>query len=286
MDRRLEFVNFKGDGVRLAGLRWAGMGPEVICVHGIAGSSAHWNIIARGIGTPYTFLCVDIRGRGRSEKPHSGYSVEQHGRDIAAMMNDLGLERAIIMGHSLGALIALSVAANNPDRVKGIILVDGGGALSPEQRDKVFLGIQPTLARLGKLFPSVEAYMDFLKRAPMLRPWSKELEEVFHYDLEVGEQGVRCLVAKYAVDEEIVNLSKVDTVSLQRKVACPALILRADKGMLGEDDLLLPPDVTCSMVSNIKVSKVINVYGSNHYTIVLSPNSERDRVISAFLGEL
>jgi pimeloyl-ACP methyl ester carboxylesterase len=73
---------------------------------------------------------MDLRGRGLSDKPPTGYSIEQHCHDVLALMNDLGLQRPVLMGHSLGAFISLVFSAQYPQRVDRLILVDGGGKLS------------------------------------------------------------------------------------------------------------------------------------------------------------
>ncbi len=85
------------------------------------------------------------------------------------------LDQVVILGHSLGALIGLEFDAKFPEAVERLILVDGGGQFSGEQRKKVFAGIQPTLDRLGKTFPSNEAYLNLMKRNPLLQPWSPML---------------------------------------------------------------------------------------------------------------
>ena len=83
------------------------------------------------------------------------------------------------MGHSLGALIGLVFAAQYPDRVDRLILADGGGKLTKKQTEKVFAGIQHTLDRLGKVFPSREAYLGLMKKNPLLQPWSPALETYY-----------------------------------------------------------------------------------------------------------
>ena len=119
----------------------------------------------------YKVFAMDLRGRGQSDKPSQGYSLEYHHRDINCLLDDLGLERAVIMGHSLGAFIGLAFAAQFPDRTDQLILVDGAGDLSPEQFDEVFTGIKPALDRLGQVFASADAYVDKMKAAPYIQPW-------------------------------------------------------------------------------------------------------------------
>jgi pimeloyl-ACP methyl ester carboxylesterase len=284
MARKPEFLTVKGDGLNLTAARWGGAEPTVICIHGMAGYCVNWNTIIGRLPHGPRFIAIDLRGRGRSDKPATGYSVEHHRKDILAMMDSLDIETAVMMGHSLGAMIALSMAAHNPQQVEKLILVDGGGELSLEQRTKVLDGIKPTLDRLGKLFPSVDAYLDLMKAAPTLQPWTDDLEENYRYDIEEVEGGVRSRVAAWAVEEEISNLSNLDALAMQKQVNCPTLILRADRGMVAENDLLLPYDVAETMLANIKNSALVNVAGANHYSIILKPQPVRDAAIKAFLG--
>jgi len=67
-------------------------------------------------------------------------------------------------------------------------------------------------------------------------------------------------------------------------VMTPTLILRATKGMLAEDDLLLPEDVAERMVREMPKAKRVDVEGSNHYSIMFQPNTARDQALLGFLG--
>jgi pimeloyl-ACP methyl ester carboxylesterase len=211
--------------------------------------------------------------------------MEHHCRDILAVLNDLGLEQVVLTGHSLGAFISLIFGAKYPERVDRIILVDGGGKLSEEQLVKVFAGIKPSLDRLGKVLPSFEAYLDLMKEAPFLKNWSQALETYYQYEVEEVAGGVRTRINPVHIEEERINLGKVDISQFYGQISCPVLILRATEGMLAWDDLLLPEDVTERMVREIANATRVDVDGTNHYTIVFQPNGERDRAILEFLRE-
>jgi pimeloyl-ACP methyl ester carboxylesterase len=200
-------------------------------------------------------------------------------------MNDQGLERPVLMGHSLGAFISLVFAAQYPQRVNRLILVDGGGKLSETQMAKVFAGIKPSLDRLGQVFPSLEAYFSQMKQAPYLQPWNFYMETYFRYEIEKVEGGVRSRVHPKHIEEEAQNLGKVDSRQFYANVTSPTLILRATKGMLAEDDLLLPEDVAERMVREIPNAKRVDVKGTNHYSILFQPNKKRDQTILKFLNE-
>lgn len=199
------------------------------------------------------------------------------------LMEDQGLKQLVMMGHSLGAFISLVFAAKHPDRVSHLVLVDGGGKLSEVQMAKVFAGIKPSLDRLGQVFPSFEAYLSLMKQAPFLQPWNTYMETYFRYEVEEVAEGVRSRVFPQHIEEEAINLRKEDSTQYYSRISCPTLILRATRGMLAEDDLVLPDDVAKRMVREIPHAQLVELEGTNHYTILLQPNPMRDRVILDFL---
>lgn len=274
-----------GDGVEIQLAQWEGEEKAILCIHGITANCRCWDVIADALSPSHRVLAMDLRGRGLSGAPSTGYSMEHHCRDILAVLDDLGLERVVLMGHSLGAFISLIFGAKYPERVDRIILVDGGGKLSEDQLVKVFAGIKPSLDRLGKVLPSFEAYLDLMKKAPFLKDWSQALETYYQYEIEEVAGGVRTNINPAHIEEEAVNLGKVDISQVYGEISCPVLILRATEGMLARDDLLLPEDVTERMVREIANVRRVDVNGTNHYSIVFQPNGERDRAIQEFLRE-
>jgi len=274
-----------GDGVEIQIAQWEGEDNAILCIHGITANCRCWDVIADALSPSHRVLAMDLRGRGLSGAPSSGYSMEHHCRDILAVLDDLGLERVVLMGHSLGAFISVVFGAKYPERVDSIILVDGGGKLSENQIVKVFSGIKPSLDRLGKVFPSFEAYLDFMKEAPFIKNWSQALETYYQYEVEEISGGVRTNINPDHIEEERVNLGKVDISLSYGKISCPVLILRATEGMLALDDVLLPEDVTQRMVREIANARRVDVNGTNHYSIIFQPHGERDQAIREFLRE-
>jgi pimeloyl-ACP methyl ester carboxylesterase len=278
-------IKTTGDGIKIQLAVWEGKGKQILCIHGITANSRFWDCLASALAPHHRVIAVDLRGRGLSDKPPTGYSIEHHCKDILALMNDRGLERPVLIGHSLGAFISLVFAAQYPQKVDHLILVDGGGKLSETQMAKVFAGIKPSLDRLGQIFPSLEAYLSQMKLAPYLQPWNSYMETYFRYEIEEVEGGVRSRVHPKHIEEEALNLGKVDSREFYVKVTCPTLILRATKGMLAEDDLLLPEDVVERMVREIPNAKKVDVEGTNHYSILFQPNPKRDQAILKFLNQ-
>jgi pimeloyl-ACP methyl ester carboxylesterase len=274
-----------GHGVKMQLAQWGDEGKPILCVHGITANCRCWDVMASDLSPDHRVIAMDLRGRGLSESPDSGYSIAHHCEDILAILDDLGLEKAVIMGHSLGAFIALAMGAQHPDRVDRIILVDGGGKLSEIQMVKVFRGIKPSLDRLGRIFPSFEDYKDLMKNAPFLKEWTPVLETYYQYEIEEVDGRVRCSINPAHIQEERENLGKVDFSQFYEKISCPVLILRATDGMVAKDDLLLPRDVVEKMVQEIPLARYVDIPGTNHYSIVFEQNGLRDLAIREFLEE-
>ena len=275
----------KGDGVQLNLAIWEGKAGPILCIHGITANCRCWDVLAEALSPDYRVMAMDLRGRGQSDKPPAGYSLDHHLRDINCLLDDLQLEQAVIMGHSLGAFIGLAFAAQYPQRTDRLILVDGAGDLSAEQFDKIFAGIKPALDRLGQIFPSADAYVDKMKQAPYLHPWTPMVETYCRYEIEAVEGGVRTNINPAHIQEESANIRKVKCASFYPRLQCRVLILRAPNGLLSQDDLLLPEDVVNKMTVDIPDVRRFDVADTNHYGILMKPHAARDAAIREFLNE-
>ena len=272
-----------GDGVKINLATWEGKAGPLLCIHGITANCRCWDVLAASLTPDYRVIAMDLRGRGQSDKPSAGYSLDFHLRDIESVLDNLEIDRTVIMGHSLGAFIGLAFAARYPQRLDRLILVDGGGDLSAEQFDKVFEGIKPALNRLGQLFPSAEAYLDKMKQAPYIHPWTPAVETYYRYEIEEVEGGVRTNIDPAHIQEEADNIRKVDCAPFYPQLQCKVLILRAPNGLFSMDDLLLPESVINKMTAEIPDVRRFDVEGTNHYGIVMQQHKARDQAIREFL---
>lgn len=96
----------------------------VLFLHGLTSNGACWMLLARDLQDRYDIIMPDARGHGRSAVPPSGYGVEDHAADVLALIDTLALDRPVIIGHSMGGLIAALVAAQAPERIRGLFLED------------------------------------------------------------------------------------------------------------------------------------------------------------------
>jgi pimeloyl-ACP methyl ester carboxylesterase len=126
-------------------------GLPVVFVHSYAGSTTHWEAQLAHLRAGRRAIALDLRGHGQSATPADGdYGVAALARDIGAVVDSLGLDRFVLVGHSLGGSAAGEYAGANPGRVAGLVLVGAPGQSSPEEA-------RPIMASLDSNYDTVMA---------------------------------------------------------------------------------------------------------------------------------
>src|SRR3954464_2727381 len=109
----------------------AGDGPPLLLLHGIGNSAQTWAGVIEKLAAQYTVLAPDLLGHGSSDKPRGDYSIAGYANGMRDLLSVLDIERATVVGHSLGGGIALQFAYQFPERCQRLVLV-GSGGLGPE----------------------------------------------------------------------------------------------------------------------------------------------------------
>ena len=272
-------------GVSLAVAEWPGpaTGPVVVCVHGLTANHTCWASVADVLSPARRLIAYDLRGRGESDKPEHGYSLMHHTEDLLGLLDHFGLERAVLVGHSLGAHIAVRFAATHPERVDRLVLVDGG----IDVRHEVLESLRPAINRLGVEFPSLDMFLGFVRMLPMFEGrWNDYLERYFRYDVEELPAGtVRSKAARHAIEEEIGNLERERLWVYHHRITAPTLILRAPDGLLAPTDCLMTQDEAEAMAHAIPRATLVVVPGTNHYTVLLGQHPTVQAALRAFVEE-
>ena len=279
-----QFHTYRPVEVRGGALRVAQAGPEpreadavVLAVHGITSSHMAFRATARELGTAAPGLCLlapDLRGRGRSALP-GPYGFARHIADLVAVLDDAGVERVIVAGHSMGGYAAARLAADHPDRVAALVLVDGGLVipLPPEDDPAELLrvGIAQATSRLKITFESVEEYVELWRHHPaLLGQWNDDVEVYARYDV-TGEPGnIWCVVSSAAVAADLTDMTYDEPArTAVDRVRAPIRLLRAQRGLFDDDPVLADPVVDAFVASHPEAS-VEMVEGTNHYTLIFA----------------
>ncbi|HEY2746074.1 MAG TPA: alpha/beta hydrolase [Polyangia bacterium] len=220
--------------------------PPLVCVHGAGSSSVVWMDVVRRLSPLRRVVAPDLPGHGQSDRwhPPDDVTVAMYRDAVGTVCAQLKIERAVLVGHSMGALIALDAAAAWPERVAGLILVGGGVRLPVAPEVFVKLG---DFARFGKWLARVV--------------WSPSTP------LDVVE---RWGAVAFTADEEITRadfraVDRFDGTALAPKVRAPTLVLG------GADDLMTPPRLSHEVAASIPGARAVIVPDAGHMLMLEEP---------------
>jgi pimeloyl-ACP methyl ester carboxylesterase len=182
-----EVIAVEVPGGRLAVETFTSGTEPVLAIHGISSQRRLWNWL-RAADPGLSLVAPDLRGRGDSAGVGGPFSMSRHAADMIAVLDRLGLAAVHVCGMSMGGFVAVELATAYPNRVKSLILVDGGfpvaapPGLTPDALPVVF---RDRLARLDREWPSVRDYAEFFvaQTAPLLDPADPLLLDYLAHDL-------------------------------------------------------------------------------------------------------
>jgi lipase len=249
--------------------------PVVLAVHGVTASHRCWPLVA-GQLTGLHIIAPDLRGRGRSNTLPGPFGMAQHADDLARVLDDFGVDRALVLGHSMGAFASVVLADRHPSRVSGLVLVDGGlpltvpEGMSSAEFTRAVLG--PAADRLSMTFASRQEYAQFWKVHPAFAgAWNDTVADYIDYDLTGDEGRWRASTAYQAVAEDSAELNGSDAViHALESLAHPTMFLRAPRGLQNEPRALYSPEDVARWRRRVPGLAVREVDAVNHYTIVMS----------------
>lgn len=124
----LKYLDLHGDQVAYLD---EGQGEVILLLHGMAGSSQTWRSVIRPLSRHYRVVAPDLLGHGHSAKPRSDYSLGAFAVSLRDLLDEIGVARATVVGHSLGGGVAMQFVYQHPDYAERLILI-GSGGLGPD----------------------------------------------------------------------------------------------------------------------------------------------------------
>ncbi|MCW3065867.1 MAG: alpha/beta hydrolase [Solirubrobacterales bacterium] len=248
-----------------------------LVVHGVTSSLEVWRAVARELGsrTRVCLLAPDLRGRGRSADLPGPYGMAAHVADLLAVLDDAGAEQAVLVGHSLGGFVVAGLAAQHPERVSGVVLVDGGLVVPPppggDLGEVLEATIDMALVRSEMTFESVDEYVESWQMHPAFaRAWDDDVDAYGRYEVAGDPGDMRFVVSEAAVRADLTELVYDEAArTAVERVRAPIRLLRAPRGMLNESYPVIPRPIVDGLLAAQPHALVEEVPDVNHYTIAL-----------------
>jgi pimeloyl-ACP methyl ester carboxylesterase len=225
---------------------------SLVFIHGSGGDHTAWLNQYAQLKKKYNIVAVDLPGHGRSEGSGESH-VKDYGVWINKLLDALKLNESIIVGHSLGAAIALQLAIDHPEKIAGIVCLGGGMKM-----------------------PVNPFFLDFLKTSPAQMP-AEITELICKYSLAKENRPQFSAVLQKSISGSKVDIlygdlsacDEMDLTGEAEKIKVPALII------CGAEDKMTPPDLSRALAANIRGSNLEIIANAGHMVMLEQPAAFR-----------
>ena len=215
-------------GLKMHYCQWAGTGPNLVLLHPSSGYGRMWDMTVEALGGRFQVLAPDQRGHGDTDRPDGGYAAEDYAQDLHLFIEELGLGKAIVAGHSLGGRVAQVFAANHPEQCEAVVLVGGPHFSNFFQWRNLVDGVLQNVERMRSSkteFPNDEAAMEYLRT---FRPGDSEenlRHRIEHNTRALPDGGIAFKYDNVRVAQGLTHIAD-DLRGYARSVTCPVAIIR------------------------------------------------------------
>jgi N-formylmaleamate deformylase len=227
--------------------------PSIVLIHGITDDGLCWSPVAEVLSDGHDVIMVDLRGHGKSEAPEQGYDRETMAAELSEMIYSLGLERPILIGHSLGGLVAMTLASLIPDLPLAMILEDPvpfwrARPPSPEE----------VIARAG-----MRLWIDDLKRKTrdeLLELARSENPAWSEVELGLWLDSKQRFSPKIVHMIDILEAGPMESHALVEQITCPVLLITADPKL----GAILTDDDVAELLKSVPHMKRVHIPDAGH----------------------
>ena len=225
----------------------SGNGPPVVLIHSVGADLSLWDDVARELRNTSLVIAYDVRGHGGSALQYGGMSIESWSDDLSALLEALEIEGAIVVGLSMGGMIAQHFAAHHPTNVLGLVLMDTASDYQPEARQ--VWEQRAVLAEKHGMAPLVEPTIARWFTPPFIERKSSSLQRVRKAVAAMDPQN-------YAAGcRALGNLNTTPDLHL---ITCPTLVV------VGEHDEATPKHQSERIVEHISGATLLVVPDAAH----------------------
>lgn len=231
-----------------------GEGTPVVFIHGLGATSNVWFAQREVLSERFQVIVYDRSGCGLSSRRDEACSIASWGTELAGLLDDLAVESAVVVGHSLGSMVAQYFASTYPERTRALVLVGGEAALSPEGKE--ILRTRADLIEAHGLPDVVDSWL-----SSVVAPETRVANPVM-----VGL--LRAMFLSYdphSYAQQARALSDADVRPYHRGITCPTLLL------VGDEDPVTPLAWQQAIQEAIPGSRLRIIPGTAHMPMLESP---------------
>ena len=243
----------QANGIQL-NVQRSGEGPAVIFIHGLSSSMELWTALDQAKLAGRTLISYDLRGHGRSEQAPGAHTLKKHTADLAALLEALRIEQASLVGHSLGAMIAIELAATQPGKVRSLSLLSTTAGFSRETRNTLFE--MASAATFGGMDSIADQLIGLSFRPAFCDANPKVVEAIRRSILSSDAASIVAATRMVA---------KADLRPRLGSLNCPTQIL------VGSEDRLTPPELAQELAGGIPGARLQQLPDCGHAAPVEQP---------------
>jgi len=260
-----------------------GEGDPLLLIMGLAADSTAWLFQVPELARHYRTIVFDNRGVGRSSKPRGPYTIHEMADDAAGLLDVIGIERAHVVGVSMGGMIAQELTLRHPKRVRGLVL----GCTFPEPDAESERQRQFSLARFGgRVTASGETEIDVSAVDPLML-FQHLLPRVFNQSfidrelpklLQIFGGALQYGFSLEAILGQVEAIMGHRATDRLREITAPTLVIT------GDADLLVSPANSDVLARNIPGAKLVKIPGGSHGFNFETPDVFNREVIDFLAG--
>lgn len=253
-------VALDGRDVRLEAVDFGGEGPGALLLHGLAGTAREWEETAAWLVESHRVIALDQRGHGRSERRPDDLTPAAFAADALAALETLGLAPTVLVGQSLGGLVAFLVASARPDLVRALVVIE---ATPAREGPDLPVQIGDYFASWPESFPSEDAAVEFFGGESLrARAWARNLAP--------AADGLRP-----EFDTDV--LVATDYWKEWSALAVPTLLVRGENGEVSREE-------ADAMAAAAPAVEVVTASGAGHDVHLDAPDAWREAFVSFLAG--
>lgn len=253
------------NGINIHYLDWGNPGkPNLVMIHGLRGHAHSWDDVSAAVCQDYHVLALDQRGRGETDWAKDGdYSTDAYVADLDAFCRALGMDRFILMGHSMGGRNSMTFAGKYPNKLEKLIIVDMG----PEADPRGGRRITQEIIDVPEEFDSFEAVVEYMGKQSRFASDAVMRRRLQYATRELpgGKIGWRYDLAIREARRQGVSTPQADLWPVLAQIPCPTLVVR------GMETDLLPLEVAQRMVRELPQGQLVEIPKAGHMVFEDNP---------------